>query len=188
MASRGTGGWQFFFICSRPLKCGFWILCVRILPNGNIVEPFCGTSLSGIGRLKMSRGELKMSRREFKLSRRQCIFTWRELKMNRGELKMSRRELKMSRRELKMNRRQWIFTWRDLKISSSSLVTSKVSFPYLAIKCCNYFINLGCRTVKNILVAFQQKISCSRSVAVVFSVVVNLRVACSCAVFRSLLR
>ena len=50
VASRGTGGWQFFFICSRPLKCGFWILCVRILPNGNSVEPFCGTSLSGIGR------------------------------------------------------------------------------------------------------------------------------------------
>ena len=54
--------------------------------------------------------------------------------MSRGELKISRRELKMSRRELKMSRRQWIFTWRDLKISSSSLVTSKVSFPYLAIK------------------------------------------------------
>ena len=32
------------------LKCGFWILCVRILPNGNSVEPFCGTSLNGIGR------------------------------------------------------------------------------------------------------------------------------------------
>ena len=54
--------------------------------------------------------------------------------MSRGELKMSRRELKMSRRELKMSRREWIFTWRDLKISSSNLVTSKVSFPYLAIK------------------------------------------------------
>ena len=40
----------------------------------------------------------------------------------------------MSTRELKVSRRKWIFTWRDLKISSSSLVTSKVSFPYLAIK------------------------------------------------------
>ena len=57
-----------------------------------------------------------------------------ELKMSMGELKMSSRELKMSRRELKMSRRQWIFTWRDLKISSSNPVTSKVSFPYLAIK------------------------------------------------------
>ena len=62
-----------------------------------------------------------------KLSRWEWIFTWRELKMSRGELKMIRRELKISRRE-------WIFTWRDLKISRSSLVTSKVSFLYLAIK------------------------------------------------------
>ena len=69
--------------------------------------------------------------------------------MSRGELEMSRRELKMSRRELKMSRREWIFNWRDLKISSSSLVTSKVLFPYRAIKQCNFFINLGC-----ILVAF----------------------------------
>ena len=47
---------------------------------------------------------------------------------------MSRRELKMSRREFKLSRRDWTFTWRDLKISSSSPVTSKVSFLYLAIK------------------------------------------------------
>ena len=49
------------------------------------------------------------------------------------------------------------------------------------------FNNLGCKTVQNILVIFWQKISCSRSVAVVFSVVVNARVACLCAIFRSLL-
>ena len=40
----------------------------------------------------------------------------------------------MSRRELKLSRREWIFTWRDLTINSSSLVTSKVLFPYVAIK------------------------------------------------------
>ena len=82
---------------------------------------------------------------------------------------MSKRELKLSRRELKM----------------SSLVTSKVSFLYLAIKYRNYFINLGCRTVQNnrVLLEHFSRIS----VAVVFSVVVNARVACSCAVFRSLL-
>ena len=40
----------------------------------------------------------------------------------------------MSRRELKLSRREWTFTWTDLKISSSTLVTSQVSFLYLAIK------------------------------------------------------
>ena len=56
---------------------------------------------------------------------------WRDLNMSKRELKLSRRELKMS-----------------------SLVTSKVSFPYLAIKQCNYFINLACRTVQNNRVPF----------------------------------
>ena len=82
---------------------------------------------------------------------------------------MSKRELKLSRKVLKM----------------SSLVISKVSLLHLAKKQCNYFINLGCRVVQKNHVPFAP--FSRRSVAVVFSIVVNARVGCSCAVFLSLL-